>query len=76
MQKGGNIPDRLNRFTHEFPRPFKIAFALGRNPDPNYQQMEYACVEGEKGLQHYTNPTERRKITGPSAFICVYPRPT
>jgi len=37
-----------------FSRPFKIAFSFGRNPDPNYQQMEYACVEGEKDLQHYT----------------------
>jgi hypothetical protein len=37
-----------------FTRPFTIAFALGRNPQADYQQMEYACVEGEKDLQHYT----------------------
>ena len=44
-----------------FTRPFKIAFALGRNPDPNYQQMEYACVEGEKDLQHYTESEGAKK---------------
>jgi hypothetical protein len=44
-----------------FTRPFKIAFALGRNPDPNYQQMEYACVEGEKDLQHYTESDGAKK---------------
>jgi hypothetical protein len=44
-----------------FTRPFKIAFALGRNPDPNYQQMEYACVEGEKDLQHYTQSDGAKK---------------
>lgn len=37
-----------------FTQPWKIAFDLGRNPDPKYEQMEYACVEGEKDLQHYT----------------------
>jgi hypothetical protein len=37
-----------------FTRPWKIAFDLGRNREPNYEQMEYACVEGERDLQHYT----------------------
>jgi hypothetical protein len=37
-----------------FARPFTIAFDLVRNKDANYEQMEYACVEGEKDLQHYT----------------------
>ena len=38
-----------------FTRPFTIAFDLVRNKDANYEQMEYACVEGEKDLQHYTS---------------------
>jgi hypothetical protein len=37
-----------------YTRPWKIAFDFGRNPDPAYEQMEYACVEGERDLQHYT----------------------
>ena len=44
-----------------FSQPFKIAFSFGRNPDPNYQQMEYACVEGEKDLQHYTESEGAKK---------------
>jgi hypothetical protein len=36
-----------------FTRPWKIAFPLGRNPDPKYEQLEYACVEGEADLEHY-----------------------
>lgn len=37
-----------------FTQPWKIAFELGRNRAPDYEQMEYACVEGEKDLEHYT----------------------
>jgi hypothetical protein len=37
-----------------FTRPWKIAFALGRNQTPNFEQLEFACVEGEQDLQHYT----------------------
>jgi hypothetical protein len=37
-----------------FTRPFTIAFNLVRNHASDYEQMEYACVEGEKDLQHYT----------------------
>ncbi len=44
-----------------FTRPFKIAFALGRNTEADYQQMEYACVEGEKDLQHYTETEGAKK---------------
>ena len=29
-------------------------FNLIRNKPADYEQMEYACVEGEKDLQHYT----------------------
>ena len=44
-----------------FTRPFKIAFSLGRNAEADYQQMEYACVEGEKDLQHYTESEGAKK---------------
>ena len=47
--------------TKVFTRPFKIAFALGRNTEADYQQMEYACVEGEKDLQHYTETEGAKK---------------
>jgi hypothetical protein len=44
-----------------FTRPFKIAFSFGRNTEADYQQMEYACVEGEKDLQHYTESEGAKK---------------
>jgi hypothetical protein len=44
-----------------FTRPWKIAFELGRNLQPDYEQMEYACVEGEKDLQHYTESEGAKK---------------
>lgn len=37
-----------------FTRPWKIAFAFGRNTEADYENLEYACVEGEQDLQHYT----------------------
>ena len=37
-----------------FTRPWKIAFELGRNLEADYENLEYACVEGEQDLQHYT----------------------
>ena len=40
--------------TKVFTRPWKIAFNLIRSHASDYEQMEYACVEGEKDLQHYT----------------------
>ena len=44
-----------------FTKPWKIAFALGRNRDPNYEQLEFACVEGEQDLQHYTEGEGAKK---------------
>ncbi|MBZ5579698.1 MAG: hypothetical protein LAP40_24345 [Acidobacteriia bacterium] len=44
-----------------YTRPWKIAFDFGRNLQPNYEQMEYACVEGEKDLQHYTESEGAKK---------------
>ena len=38
-----------------YTRPWKIAFAIGRNKQPGYQLMEFACVEGEQDLQHYVD---------------------
>jgi len=37
-----------------FTRPWKIAFALGRNLQANYENLEYACVEGDQDLVHST----------------------
>jgi hypothetical protein len=37
-----------------YTRPWKIAFPIGRNLEPDYEILEYACVEGEQDLQHYT----------------------
>ncbi len=44
-----------------FTRPWKIAFAIDRNPDPNYENLEYACVEGEQDLKHYTESEGGKK---------------
>jgi hypothetical protein len=44
-----------------FTQPWKIAFDLGRNPDTTYEQLEYACVEGEQDLQHYTESEGAKK---------------
>lgn len=37
-----------------YTRDWTISFPLVRNPDPDYETLEYACVEGEQDLQHYT----------------------
>lgn len=47
--------------TKVYTRPFKIAFNLVRNHASDYEQMEYACVEGEKDLQHYTESEGGKK---------------
>jgi hypothetical protein len=44
-----------------YTRPWKIAFNFVRNTQPNYEQMEYACVEGERDLQHYTETEGAKK---------------
>jgi hypothetical protein len=44
-----------------FTRPWKIAFNLVRSHASDYEQMEYACVEGEKDLQHYTTSEGGKK---------------
>ena len=35
-------------------RPFKIAMEFYRNAEPGYEQMEYACIEGNRDVTHYT----------------------
>jgi hypothetical protein len=35
-----------------YTRPWTLAFALERNTEPGYYQLEYACHEGERDLQH------------------------
>lgn len=37
-----------------YTRPWTIAFPLRRNRRPDYQQMEFACVEGNEDVHHYT----------------------
>jgi hypothetical protein len=44
-----------------YTRPWTIEFDLARNPDPDYELLEYACVEGEQDLQHYTESVGGRK---------------
>ena len=36
-----------------YTKPWKIAFPLNRNMQPNYEQMEFACIEGNSDLEHY-----------------------
>ena len=37
-----------------YTQPWKIAFDLVRNKEEGYETLEYACVEGEQDLSHYT----------------------
>jgi len=40
-----------------YTRPWTISFLVGRNRAPAYQQLEFACVEGEMDLAHYVTDT-------------------
>jgi hypothetical protein len=35
-------------------KPFKIAMDLYKSDDPKYEQMEFACIEGNQDVTHYT----------------------
>ena len=35
-------------------KPFKIAMDLYKVNDPTYEQMEFACIEGNQDVTHYT----------------------
>ena len=37
-----------------YTRPWTIQFPINRNKRAGYELMEFACVEGEEDLQHYT----------------------
>jgi hypothetical protein len=40
----------------EFTQPMKLSGMIARanTNDPTYEQMEFACIEGNKDLEHYT----------------------
>ena len=38
-----------------YTRKWTVQVPIWRNPDPHYQQMEFACREGNTDLQHYTD---------------------
>ena len=44
-----------------FTGPWTIRFDLVRNANLQYEQMEFACLEGEKDLQHYTESEGAKK---------------
>ena len=44
-----------------YTRPWKMVFELRRNTQPGYYLLEFACHEGERDLQHYTDDTGRPK---------------
>ena len=43
-----------------YTRPWKVAFSFNRNMQPNYEIMEFACIEGNTDVSHYT-PAEGGK---------------
>jgi hypothetical protein len=40
--------------TKTLTKPFKIAMELYKVNDPKYEQMEFACIEGNQDVTHYT----------------------
>jgi hypothetical protein len=40
-----------------YTKPWKMTFALRRNTQQGYYILEFACHEGERDLQHYTEDT-------------------
>ncbi len=42
-----------------YTRPWTLAFSWERNKEEGYYQLEYACHEGERDLQHFTDETKR-----------------
>jgi len=40
-----------------YTRPWTMSFLVGRNRAANFEQMEFACVEGEQDLEHYVTET-------------------
>jgi hypothetical protein len=44
-----------------YTRPWKMGFPIRRNTQPGFEQLEFACHEGERDLQHYTEDTKLKK---------------
>jgi hypothetical protein len=44
-----------------YTRPWKMAFPIRRNTQSGYYILEFACHEGERDLQHYTEDTGRKE---------------
>jgi hypothetical protein len=44
-----------------YTRPWTMAFDIGRNLEPGYEQLEFACHEGEQDLKHYTEKEGGKK---------------
>jgi hypothetical protein len=44
-----------------YTRPWRIGFLVDRNPNPNYELMEYPCWEGERDLSKYGDEKDRAK---------------
>ncbi len=40
-----------------YTRPWTLVFSFERNTEEGYYQLEYACHEGERDLQHFTEDT-------------------
>jgi hypothetical protein len=36
-----------------YTKPWKVAFTFNRNMQPNYETMEFACIEGNDDTSHY-----------------------
>jgi hypothetical protein len=43
-----------------YTKPWKMAFNLRRNNQEGYYILEFACHEGERDLQHYTDDTGKK----------------
>ncbi len=44
-----------------YTRPWTMRFPLRRNNQPGYYILEFACYEGERDLQHYTEDTGKNQ---------------
>ena len=40
-----------------YTRPWTVKFPLSRNMQPNYEIMEFACIEGNQDVHHYIEET-------------------
>ena len=45
----------MSNFRKVYYRKWTVGLQIWRNPDPHYEQMEFACREGNVDLQHYTD---------------------